>query len=279
MNPALTHLLAHCQTQDPQPHVLGLREQFLLADQTCRRWNGKPVPIFTGKMDDANPVADRIRSQLCEWATLSDESRFTLVHPIKPGKGIAKYKDPQDKTLIVRRETSSNLDTLRKTIAAHLLNRKMGLETVPDTNLLLWNGVLVLMSEFVEGQFGWSVTPHEICARNEHAYLNTLAFEFLVGNADVKGDNFRVGAAGQIHVIDHDMAFVLGLAQYYRGFRFGMLFPDKVTKGFSGALQALDDSLIDALLGEFLSTDEILSLKFRRDMFSVFSKSARPCRF
>lgn len=279
MNPALTHLLAHCQTPDPQPHVLGLREQFLLADQICSRWNGKPLPFFTGKMDDSKPVADRIRSQLCELATVSDESRFTLVHPIKPGKGIAKYNDPQDKTVIVRRETSSNLDTLRKTIAVYLLNQEIGLETVPDTRVFLWNGALVFVSDFVGGTFGWSVTPHEIHAKNETAYLNTLAFEFLVGNADVKGDNFRVGAAGQIHVIDHDMAFVLGLAQYYRGFRFGMLFPDKVTKGFSEALQALDDSLIDALLGKLLTTDEILNLKFRRDMFLVFSKSARPCRF
>lgn len=166
----------------------------------------------------------------------------------------------------------TNLELIRKTLAAAMLNRLIGLDTVPLAVPALVDGMLGVLSDDAGGNSGATFGRRDL---NVRSLCDALAFEFWVGNSDVHDENWRRLANGKIKAFDHDWAFVTGLAVYFAPHRFGATLPDYYTPRFIAGIRNAMPECVLRELGPLLTEEERIGLEFRRQMI-LRDIEARP---
>jgi len=200
----------------------------------------------------------RPRIAISGSARLVTKGGGTPVYEISGDGGkIERYFRP------VREKTDQDIKVARRTLAASLLNRILGLKSVPTAKIGSFKGSLGVLSEVAPGIFldrFTGVVDHRSKADAE-------AFEFLIGNRDVHHHNVKVTPNGQVQVFDHGLAWEPGLPSLptkdaYKWWARSL--PQVYSEELLARLQALDERTIANQLGSLLTPAEIEGFLLRR---------------
>lgn len=192
---------------------------------------------------------------------------FDKARILKPNKEIYEVT-LQGKKRALRKLNESkpfSVEAFRKTYAAYLLNKALGLSTLPPAELVLVDGALAVFSDWIDGRSGEVVSLHQL---NPRSLEENYVFEFLVGNADGHRANLRSPDGKHFIVFDHDFAFAIGLVEHENDwYPFGSLLPEEIDAELRSRLESMNIPDIEKRALTFLLTErEIASLIFRQNM-------------
>lgn len=233
-----------------------------------------PPPIINPRRmgtDWSDAIDKRVRSFSVEWSWRES----VLLKPSKErsmrnlGHGNSEvYEIKSFGKSEVFRPMTDNPDTarvVRRTFAASLLNKHMGLDTVPEARLAKIGDEFGVISAYAPDSrlrklfVGKKAKPE--------SQADAQGFEFLIGNFDIAQDeNYSVLLNGQMKVYDHDKAFGPGIPDHLPGYEVGSALPERYTARFIEALRLLDEANLKKVAGKHLSKDEIAGVLFRRDV-------------
>lgn len=184
------------------------------------------------------------------------------------GSPVIRYSRADGKQIFFRPFTDPELvscNVPRFTFAASLLNRRMGLNTVPGARFGRIEGKLGVISEEATG-----LAPKTLATEDPNVFKNPVAradaeaFEFLVGNPDARAGNLHLDDSGNIQVFDHGRAWSPWLPNstpwtWHRP-------PLKYSRRFIEALRGLDRQTLQREFSDYLTELEIEGLLFRRQI-------------
>lgn len=129
-----------------------------------------------------------------------DSGQLSRVYLVEIPNGAKVFRSAVENTS--GEYAKNNIGAARKGMAAFLLNRALGLHTVPTQEFALVNSMIGVLSERLPENFGRLGEPDSV--------IEVTFFESLINNRDLHSGNFRV-LDGRIKVFDHDLAFGFGL--------------------------------------------------------------------
>lgn len=159
-------------------------------------------------------------------------------------------------------------EKVRRTFAATALNNLMGLTIVPDSRFVRTPDNWGVASAIAKGTTMQKTS--KLKDLDADSVSEVMAFEFLVGNQDTLIENFFVDSDRKLISVDHDLGFVSRVAPFPKSESVerlvGSTLPDRYTARFIKALQESTPDRIRSALSPHLTSYEVESVLFRRDI-------------
>jgi len=155
------------------------------------------------------------------------------------------------------------LDRYRQEVAAYRLDRLLGLGLVPVTVLRALDGVDGSIQQWIEHAVdGETVKSYALKAANPESMRRQsdlgLVFEYLIGNASrSESDLLYLLEESRVMCVDHSRSFPTSATSAE--------LPAEVDNEFLVSLRRLDASILEATLGDLLTSKQLEALLQRRD--------------
>lgn len=155
-------------------------------------------------------------------------------------------------------------ESYRSEVAAYLLSRHLGLDVVPPVVEREIDGVKGAAVYWVDGVKAWDPAdpPKNVGANWSRQTSRMFMFDQLIANIDRNQGNLLYDAAGHLHLIDHSRAFLL---QRHLS---GLKPPQQFERALWDRMAALTRADLDALLGAWISSEQIAAVLDRRDLMA-----------